>query len=249
MQTHLASTTRVAKMMLQLLCSSASEGQGGVRCAGDPSSAEFTRECLQTMCLLLLDGNLPMQNAILHELVEGEDETLCIKFFRTMKNLVDHKCVLPEIRHFRWLASAREQLALCGDDEAKEAETEAQLLQLAGLECNFLPELMRFFQLLCEGHHSGMQRALREQPTRSTQVNLVTTVVSCLVRVQRNMVEFNHEEALSKSNVEAVFTVLHELLCITHQVLCTLIELTEGPCFVNQEDLLASPFVVTTAGA
>ena len=44
-------------------------------------------------------------------------------------------------------------------------------------------DILRFLQLLCEGHHLRLQNYLREQPGSSTSINIVSEIMRFLKEV------------------------------------------------------------------
>jgi len=84
-----------------------------------------------------------------------------------------------------------------------------------------LQRTLRFLQLLCEGHHSGLQNFLRDQSSEGNShkksFDLVTQTTSALSQYAKVINVRNTELGL--------------------QILETIIEVVQGPCMANQEVL------------
>jgi hypothetical protein len=92
--------------------------------------------------------------------------------------------------------------------------------------CGFAIATTRFLQLVCEGHNIKFQNLLRAQPMYSGQFNLVKKVVEALI-------------LLCESTLAVSFFHGVELDMVS-QLLALLIELMQGPCPGNQEEIAES---------
>ena len=92
-----------------------------------------------------------------------------------------------------------------------------------------LPEsiiIVRFLQLMCEGHYQANQDIMREQPFNTSSVNLLDDFVSylnCLSRIQ------------CQTNTDAAI-----------RVSATILEVIQGPCEKNQEYFVLNTELVET---
>jgi hypothetical protein len=81
--------------------------------------------------------------------------------------------------------------------------------------------VIRFVQLLCEGHYDDMQNFMREQPGSEGNMNIVQDLMAYLAQIAKD------RRRLLMMNPE-----------LLQQVLNTLTEVMQGPCTLNQEFLL-----------
>ena len=81
--------------------------------------------------------------------------------------------------------------------------------------------VIRFVQLLCEGHYDEMQNFMREQPGSEGNMNIVQDLMAYLAQIAKD------RRRLLMMNPE-----------LLQQVLNTLTEVMQGPCTPNQEFLL-----------
>jgi hypothetical protein len=109
-------------------------------------------------------------------------------------------------------------------------ETVLQSMQLIEGLYNFtMPKLLlRFVQLLCEGHNHDLQSYLRFQGDNQVSINVIESILSIF-------------EELAAS-------VDHGTFDLTLQTINTLIELVQGPCVGNQKFLISQNIggVITT---
>ena len=96
----------------------------------------------------------------------------------------------------------------------------AELRPLAPLDVGVATQVLRFVQLLCEGHYSPMQNYLRTQEGNRTNINLLHELVNSLLVVERT---------LSSLTIG--------MACQLYQ---TIIELVQGPCHANQLFLIGT---------
>jgi len=96
--------------------------------------------------------------------------------------------------------------------------------------CDYVITTTRFVQLLCEGHNLPFQNLLRCQPMYTGEFNLVKATVEALVLVCEST---------------SVVKVFHgSELAVVSQLLALLIELMQGPCPGNQEEIMESDVFV-----
>jgi hypothetical protein len=83
-------------------------------------------------------------------------------------------------------------------------------------------ETLRFVQLLVEGHFHDIQEILRDQPSATSSVDILSEVLTvCQAIIRVGVHDSNHAIAL--------------------QCMETLTELCQGPCPSNQSALIISP--------
>jgi hypothetical protein len=92
-----------------------------------------------------------------------------------------------------------------------------------------LPEevvVVRFMQLMCEGHYKNNQNIMREQPNNRTSVNLLDDLVVYLNTVSRIICRTSTDSAI--------------------RVSATILEVIQGPCELNQEHFALSTELIET---
>jgi hypothetical protein len=85
-------------------------------------------------------------------------------------------------------------------------------------ETGHITEILRFLQLLCEGHNLVMQNHLRLQVNNIQSYDLISETAACLESL---------ESSIDNTNIE-----------VTHQLFRTLTEYCQGPCPENQLALI-----------
>ena len=92
-----------------------------------------------------------------------------------------------------------------------------------------LPEevvVVRFMQLMCEGHYKNNQDIMREQPNNRSSVNLLDDLVVYLNTVSRIVCRTSTDSAI--------------------RVSATILEVIQGPCELNQEHFALSTELIET---
>ena len=171
----------------------------------DLSDDIVTKSGLDLGISLLEGGNLKVQNSML-DYFESHDET----FFHNVREIL-HQCLdsirgLPENEIHRDEHSESN----VAHDKAAAGHKLSQL--------KLLGEVLRFLQLMCEGHHLGMQNYIREQQDNLHSINIVHEVIS----VVREL--FEH---LDDSKIPVLV-----------RGFALLTEFCQGPCPDNQAALL-----------
>jgi len=157
-------------------------------------------ECVK-LCVALLfkeGGNLMVQDTM-YEYLSRTNSTIFFKQLRhSLQNLIDwHK----------W----HDVILLEEDDDVD------------------LPEevvVVRFMQLMCEGHYKSNQDIMREQPNNRTSVNLLDDLVVYLNTVSRIICRTSTDSAI--------------------RVSATILEVIQGPCELNQEHFALSTELIET---
>eukprot|EP00736_Rhodelphis_marinus_P011723 Rmarinus@m.8051 len=101
-------------------------------------------------------------------------------------------------------------------------------------QLEFVTSLLRFLQLLCEGHNLNMQHRLRDQQSAREPVNMVLEISRLLVGFRDDVLDTLR---LCTSSVIDLLTADIGLLC---QINETLTELCQGPCRENQQTLVVA---------
>lgn len=177
----------------------------------DPVHQGVLEEVLEVAIALLENGNAHCQKRAFNFL-RGEHGTI---FFESIRDLIRLGAVEIKdlIAHHKRVEEIR--AALAGADE--------QVIQNAlpiFSERAQMKDLLRFLQLLCEGHNRNLQNILRTQDARRSY-DIVTEVAEYVT-------------TLYNSEINGV-TVQYAI-----QALQTLTEFMQGPCKGNQEILASS---------
>jgi hypothetical protein len=160
---------------------------------------DVAQEAFNLAIIILEGGNTEVQNALLAHF-KSTDE----RFFHDIRNLVDRAVQQSRNRRARELHGA-----FYGSEEDR---------AVAG-SSKYVLEVFRFLQLMCEGHHLGLQDYLLTQDDNLRSVNVVKEVLVF--------------------TVELVASFDGSQMQLLAQSLALLTEVCQGPCVGNQE-LLAS---------
>ncbi|KAI0981288.1 hypothetical protein GJ496_001976 [Pomphorhynchus laevis] len=180
---------------------------------------DMLKRTLQLGISLLHGGNKQVQKGMLKHLKATKD----IGFFSSIATLIGN-CSVLDLDIFERTLKA-ESLG----SSQKGAISDGNLS-----DADFICDLFRFLQLLCEGHFSDFQNYLRAQVDNSTTVNLVICSVDYLLCLQESMMDF-YWHFSGKDTMDATGK---ECFCrsidVSRQVLKTLTEYIQGPCVQNQ---------------
>jgi hypothetical protein len=191
-------TVKTRQLAMQILF----ENIGAVRTATvlmDAVNPHIVLEGLKFGIAVIDNGAREVQDNFL-DYLESNDE----KFFVAMKRCVD-KAIL-ELQHWRRLViqSASQQFDLRSDQTC----------------FSYVTCVLRFVQLMCEGHHYGMQEYIREQKDNLRSVNALQVALSLLRALLTGDTSQFEEELI--------------------QCLELLTEFCQGPCVGNQALLLSA---------
>ena len=163
------------------------------------SSEECGAETMLLAIAILEGGNLAVQNSIL-QFFSSTDE----RFFHEISDMIRGKTEASQHHRTR------------GTHATFYSGVKESQLSFGNMCHN-----LRFLQLLCEGHHLGLQDYLREQQDNLRSVNVV-----------KDIERFAAELALHD--------LTHESIELMEQTLAVLTEFCQGPCRGNQKLLVSS---------
>ncbi|KAM7408499.1 hypothetical protein PAMA_002295 [Pampus argenteus] len=174
---------------------------------------------------LLNGGNATVQQKMLDYLKEKRD----VGFFQSMAGLMRSSSVL-DLNAFERQNKA-EGLGMAMDESSGE-----KVMPDKDLTC----DLLRFLQLLCEGHNSDFQNYLRTQTGNNTTVNIIISTVDYLLRVQESISDFywyySGKDVIDVHGQQN----FSKAIKVAKQVFNTLTEYIQGPCTGNQQSLAHS---------
>uniref|UniRef100_A0A3B3YY67 Ryanodine receptor 2b (cardiac) n=1 Tax=Poecilia mexicana TaxID=48701 RepID=A0A3B3YY67_9TELE len=174
---------------------------------------------------LLNGGNATVQQKMLDYLREKRN----VGFFQSMAGLM-RSCSVLDLNAFERQNKA-EGLGMATDESSGE-----KVMPDKDLTC----DLLRFLQLLCEGHNSDFQNYLRTQTGNNTTVNIVISTVDYLLRVQESISDFYWYYS-GKDVIDPLGQhYFSKAIEVAKQVFNTLTEYIQGPCIGNQQSLAHS---------
>uniref|UniRef100_F6XF06 Ryanodine receptor 3 n=1 Tax=Ornithorhynchus anatinus TaxID=9258 RepID=F6XF06_ORNAN len=202
-----------AEMVLQMI--GASKGEMG----------PMAMETLKLGIAILNGGNVRVQQKMLAYLKEKQDAG----FFQSLSGLMQ-SCSVLDLNAFERQNKAQ------GLGMVTEEGTREKVLQ----NDEFTRGLFRFLQLLCEGHNSDFQNFLRTQTGNSTTVNIITSTVDYLLRLQESISDFYWFYSGRDIIDEAGQSNFSKALAVAKQIFNSLTEYIQGPCVGNQQSLAHS---------
>uniref|UniRef100_A0A087YKM4 Ryanodine receptor 2 n=1 Tax=Poecilia formosa TaxID=48698 RepID=A0A087YKM4_POEFO len=183
---------------------------------------------------LLNGGNATVQQKMLDYLREKRN----VGFFQSMAGLM-RSCSVLDLNAFERQNKA-EGLGMATDESSDFAAIFSFKGEKVMPDKDLTCDLLRFLQLLCEGHNSDFQNYLRTQTGNNTTVNIVISTVDYLLRVQESISDFywyysgkDVIDPLGQHNFSKAIEV-------AKQVFNTLTEYIQGPCIGNQQSLAHS---------
>ncbi|CAD7974022.1 unnamed protein product [Amoebophrya sp. A120] len=206
---------------------------------------------LQLSIALLDGGNRAVQNGF-QEYFESSDDVV---FFRNMHRIFNR--VLHRLKEFKLI---KQRLF----NELETMETlrigDKTFIYTINQAMELLIKCQRFLQLLCEGHNSWMQEYLREQADNSESIPIIQTCCDLVCKMVGHGVggagnnnpgtttssgTSGKKKATTSANVEIY---LMDVLTAQNlqQSLDFLVELSQGPCSANQEQILFHGGLVET---
>jgi hypothetical protein len=193
-------------------------------CHGHTSAV--VRRAVKLAIALLNGGNTTVQQAMLSLLREGHSPA----FFPSLQQLLS-ECTVVDLDHLRRISAVKPgQHPLVQQQRALDGMRE---------DVDFVCDLFRCLQLLCEGHFEEFQNYLRAQPGSNITANIIVDSVDYLLRLQESIADmFVHEPAGAHSPVS--MDILNSSIRIGTQVFRTLTEYMQGPCEGNQNSLSQS---------
>ena len=195
----------------------------------DNSEDDVTEELVELQKTLGRQGIIPMllrllvcdQESIVYEttllaisVLVGGNEELQNKILVYMEENLDSDWFLNLRNTIRKIANEIKEIQVLSQNEEKSVEN-------LKYYCHFLNRIFRFLQLLCEGHHSGLQNYLRVQKSNIKSYDLIAESVSTI--------EIFSEQNYDNYMIKAII-----------QMYISLTEFIQGPCEDNQLGLLST---------
>jgi hypothetical protein len=147
----------------------------------------------------------------------GGNEELQDTILKYMEDQLDSDWFLNLRNTIRKIANEVKDLQILSQNEEFRTFVKSSLKHYSF----FLNRLFRFLQLLCEGHHSGLQNYLRVQKANIKSYDLIAESVSTI-------------EMFSEHNFD------NYVIKVIIQVYISLTEFIQGPCKDNQLGLLST---------
>ena len=191
-------------------------------------------ECLRFGITLLEEGNKLGQARLLHNLQNGHDSE---QFFHALENLllssrsvIDEHLLLIKAEEDYEIMSGRSSRG--GTRRSARDSIDIQKTISNALQLDTPKLVLRFLQLLCEGHNTSFQNFLRNAVYKSSNILLTTVqVIDHLINGGDDKSPL--EEYHSRDSLESVCPLLVQALeFLTESML--------GPCVGNQECLMES---------
>ncbi|CAD8066638.1 unnamed protein product [Paramecium sonneborni] len=137
---------------------------------------------------------------------------------KTQQLLIQQKSQKDKDQHQKqlYLSNIQEQ-----QNEDESTSKEAQEVRRSKM--SILIYLLKYFQLICEGHNLQIQNYLRQQYNSRNNYNIVQAMVELLCAFEND---------LQRDSFEVIMNTLE-----------TLTELVQGPCSQNQQDIIDSLFL------
>eukprot|EP01059_Diplonema_ambulator_P003616 TRINITY_DN13321_c0_g1_i1.p1 TRINITY_DN13321_c0_g1~~TRINITY_DN13321_c0_g1_i1.p1 ORF type:complete len:2760 (+),score=851.69 TRINITY_DN13321_c0_g1_i1:58-8337(+) len=188
--------------------------------------SKTTMTALITGSALLSGGNAEVQDSILKYFLKKNDENFFIHIRGQLRKFSDSLKDLTRTLKKEVTARTKENILPDDPDDGevpinlkKEAIPSDIVETMRERYCiNQMDVVMRFLQLLTEGHNLAMQNYLREQPDNHTSIDLVEATVTFLQQIK-------YLNRITSSIMESTLN--------------TLIEFVQGPCQENQEELVS----------
>ena len=197
-----------------------------------PSSTGFgisttTMTALTTGSALLNGGNAEVQGSILNYFLSKNDESFFIHIRGQLRKFADTLKDLRRTLKKEVTKGKKNDAAPDDDDDDNEVPIDLKtqpipdhiIVDMSDRFCvTHMGVLLRFLQLLTEGHNDEMQNYLREQPDNQTSIDLVEAVVTFL-------------QQFKYCNRITADVQIATLEC--------LIEAVQGPCSDNQSEIVS----------
>jgi len=188
-------------------------------------------ECIRVSVALLLGGNEKVQGRFL-EIFEadldngfmGALKALCFTVFDRLKKTESERMEEMRKEANGDMESLADQVGMM-DEVVHSVEVDADHQRKKNIEDMRL--LLRFMQLLCEGHHSGLQNFLREQTHGGI--------------IHGKTFDFVTYFCSTMSTNEKLINA--ESIGVANQLFDTLIEVVQGPCVANQRAITGTKVV------
>lgn len=217
----------VSRMIIDLICSGREAVQAGA---------------LRLGIMVLSGGNKEVQREIYSYLVGNEAESgkspIGNVFVATIRDLI--RTGIVDIKRHKLETAALGQSNNPDEPDANDKKNEASIIisdeenGTSTVGAVLLHDILRFLQLLCEGHYLPMQNFLRNQQVGTTQalseseslksaahgeanVNLIAECVQCLLALEKH--------------------IDHTMIDAAIQLFVTLTEFAQGPCIANQAEI------------
>ena len=176
---------------------------------------------------MLNGGNTTVQQTML-SLLKGERSS---HFFLSLQQLIS-ECTVVDLDHLRRISAVSSNSGALLTEQRRALDAMRE-------EVEFVCDLFRFLQLLCEGHFEEFQDYLRAQPDSNVTANIVVDSVDYLLRLQESIADmFVHESGGTQNPVSN--DILNSSIRIGTQLFRTLTEYMQGPCEGNQNSLSQS---------
>ncbi len=181
-------------------------------------NSNIVHEVLSFGIALLHGGNKHVQTEILNTFKSNPNCDLFVEIRTRMRKLLEdleeRKIHSQKRERKNALVSAFSLgFSLTGKSIA-EAALEQQTEEKQMKDSGFIKQILRFLQLLCEGHNLELQSLLRLQPYSAKSVDLISETAACLESL---------EGGIDKNNID-----------IAIQLFATLTEYCQGPSAENQ---------------
>ena len=216
---HVAKCTLV-KRQEQLFLRGAAGVVTAVITATNGAICPIAHSTLKLGIVLLTEGNTMIQGEILDHLTSMD-----IGFVSSISRFIADSSVLD------WKTYVRQrQVGMMEADASFSVFTDH----------DFTISLFRFLQLLCEGHNLDFQNYLRTQNGKSTTLNIVSSSVDYLLKLQESITDFYHHYSRDAHIELAGRQIFSTAFTVAKQVIRTLTEYVQGPCVGNQQALASS---------
>lgn len=168
-------------------------------------------EVVQCFIALLDGGNKDVQNTIYDVLKNTQSESFFLKIRNRMRRGMSE---IEEKREYN-----RKRLDVSRPEDLEESPWSASD-DMVTLGVTHMKDILRFLQLLCEGHNEDLQNLLRLQSNNLQSYDLVAETALYLEAMERD---------IDPTNIH-----------LASQVFITLTEFCQGPCHQNQSDLICT---------
>ncbi|KAL9655967.1 hypothetical protein ABK040_007588 [Willaertia magna] len=183
---------------------------------------DIVERSLKLGIVILYEGNTIVQTAIYETFKDFNSEPFFIAVRdRIRKSIIEIKEKKKFKKRMATLEEKPYMVKAYALKKVKEEETSYLSKKLTFNETGHIKLIMRFLQLLCEGHNTTLQNVLREQTFNNHSVDLVNECLQYTIAL---------EKYLSMDNID-----------IANQAFITLTEFIQGPCHENQLALGMSP--------
>ena len=174
----------------------------------------------------VIDQLYPHVTKFFINILEGGNQEAQSKFYflftneNSSENLFNYKAALMHKDIFSSMDNSNNSISLESDYE----------------NLNRIVNLLRFMQLLTEGHNAEMQNYIRIQNQNKISLNFISIIVE-YINMLINKLFIASESTVINSNVSSLF-YLRIIRCLD-----TLTEFLQGPCIQNQECLIDSKII------